>query len=120
MKRIMILAAIAALGCCGYWAANAQEKEPQPEEKTVTITKKQLEAIVEQRIARQMLEDKVTLDQRILQGQNWHTAVFNGVEYTIYTGPGQVLATRWAQTPAETASPEKKPEKSPATPRKEE
>ena len=116
MKRIGLLAAIAAVGCCGYWAAGAQQAGPQPAEKRVTITEKQLEELVERRIAQELLEKKVSLDQAVVQGENWHTAIYNGVEYTVYTGPGQVLATRWAAPAPKTTPPPIKPEKSPATP----
>lgn len=29
---------------------------------------------------------------------NWHVVTFNGVEYTIYSGPGQVMQTRWVKS----------------------
>jgi len=116
MKRVAILAVIAVVFCFGYWAANAQQAEPQPKEQTVTITKKQLEEIVEKRIAKRMLDESASLDQKILQPGNWHTAVFNGVEFTIYTGPGQVLQTRWAAAPQATPPAEgtEKPAEKPA------
>jgi len=93
--------------------AYGQEKEPKkeaPKEKTITITESQLEAIVEQKIAQQLIDDTQTLDAKILEPQNWHYAYYRGVEYTIYTGPGQMLCTRWAP-PVKPEKPEDSVEK---------
>jgi len=110
MKRIVILAIVAAAGCGGYWAWAQQAEpeppaEPPPAEEKYTLTRSQLEAYVEQRIAQHALQESMSLHEKILQGENWHTAVFNGMEYTVYTGPGQVLATRPAPEATEGEPP---------------
>jgi hypothetical protein len=75
------------------WSVLAQEKKEEPqEEKKVTITESQLDQIVERRIAQMMLQEKRSLQERILESQNWHVAIFEGMTYTVYTGPGDVVA----------------------------
>lgn len=93
---------VAVLAGIAIVAFSAEKEKAEPAEKSVTITEKQLNELVERRIAQRMLEDKTTLDDRILKSENWHTAIFNGVEFTVYTGPGQVMATRWVPTPKAT------------------
>jgi hypothetical protein len=65
-------------------------------------------------------KEKANLDQKILDPDNWHKAIFNGVEYTIYTGPGTILTKGWAppQGPAKPAlPPPKAAEPKPVAPR---
>ena len=117
MKRIVVslAACVALLG--GSWLAlnlalgQTQEKE---KEKSYTLTASQLEEYVQKRVKQSQSADKLTADEKILYPENWHTAVYKGVEYTVYTGPGQVLATRWAKPAAEPKSSEK-PAESKAT-----
>jgi len=122
MKRIVIPAIVAAVGCCGYWAALAQQAEPEPPaqppaaEKTYTLTESQLKAYVDRCIAQNALQESMSLHERILQGENWHRAVFNGMEYTVYTGPGQVLATRPVEPAPEGEPPATTPETPATTP----
>jgi hypothetical protein len=116
MKRIVVsLAACAALLGGGWLALNlafaqTQEKE---KEKSYTLTASQLEEYVQKRVKQSQAADKLTADEKILNSENWHTAVYKGVEYTVYTGPGQVLATRWAKPAAEPKSSEKPAEPKP-------
>jgi hypothetical protein len=65
----------------------------------------------------QGLKDKTGLDQKILDPDNWHKAIFNGVEYTIYTGPGQILTKGWAPQAAAKPAPSKAAEPKPLAPR---
>ena len=66
-------------------------------EKTVTITEKQLDVLVSQRIAQSMIAEEKSLNDQIVEPRNWHTAIFDGVIYHIYTGPGQLQARSWYQ-----------------------
>jgi hypothetical protein len=120
MKRILVsLAACAAVLTGGWLALNlafgqAKEKEA---EKSYTLTTSQLEEYVQKRVNQALAADKQATDQKVLNGENWHTAIYKGVEYTVYTGPGQVLATRWAKPAAEPKPPAEKPaEAKPASP----
>jgi hypothetical protein len=121
MKRILVsLTACAAVLAGGWLALNlafgqAKEKE---KEKSYTLTTSQLEEYVQKRVNQALATDKLTADQKILNGDNWHTAIYKGVEYTVYTGPGQALATRWAKPAAEPKPPPEKPaEPKPAEPK---
>jgi hypothetical protein len=117
MKRIFVsLAACLALLAGGWLALNlafGQAKDNE-KEKTYTLTTSQLEEYVQKRVNQALATDKMTADQKILNSENWHTAIYKGVEYTVYTGPGQVLATRWAKPAAEPKPPEKPAEPKPA------
>ncbi len=124
MKRIFVsLAACLTLLAGGWLALNltfGQAKDNEKEkEKTYTLTTSQLEEYVQKRVNQALATDKMTADQKILNGENWHTAIYKGVEYTVYTGPGQALATRWAKPAAEPKPPAEKPaEPKPAAPRR--
>jgi hypothetical protein len=122
MKRIFVsLAACAALLAGGWLALNlafGQAKDNEKEkEKTYTLTASQLEEYVQKRVNQALATDKMTADQKILNPENWHTAIYKGVEYTVYTGPGQALATRWAKPAAEPKPPETPAEPKPAEPK---
>ena len=120
MRRFLgSLAAAAAVLVAGGLALNlAFGQVAKEKEKTFTMTETQLEEYVQKRIAQAAAKDQGNLDQKILQPENWHTAVYSGVEYTIYTGPGQAMMTRWAkpavakpaaEKPAEPKAIESKP-----------
>ena len=53
----------------------------------------------------------------VLNPDNWHRAIFNGVEHTIYTGPGVICG--WKPAPQPPKKVEKKAEEKPADPPKE-
>ncbi len=114
MKRIFVsLAACAALLAGGWLALNlafGQTKEKDKEkEKTYALTDSQLEEYVQKRVHQALATDKRTTDEKVLSSENWHTAIYQGVEYTVYTGPGQALATRWAKPAAAPKPPLEKP-----------
>jgi hypothetical protein len=115
MKRILVsLAACVALLAGGWLALNlafGQTKEKE-QEKAYTLTTSQLEEYVQKRVNQALAADKTATDQKTLNPENWHTAIYKGVEYTVYTGPGQVLATRWAKPAAEPKPPPPKPTES--------
>jgi hypothetical protein len=70
--------------------------QTEEKEKTVTKTESEWQRLVQERIAQALAKDKAqpVSDKQILLADNWHTAIYKGVEYTVYTGPGQVMATR--------------------------
>ena len=106
MKRIGVLAVI-LLPLAGYLAVQAQQPQPaKPAEKTVTITESQLNQLVERRIAQRMLEEKTSLDQEVLKSEHWHTAIFEGVVYHVYTGPGKAMTVSWAPKPKPQTEPQ--------------
>ena len=111
MKRIAVLAVV-VLPLAGYLVAKAQHPRPPApaEEKKVTITESHLNRLVEQRIAKRMLEEQKSLDQTILDSKHWHTAIYEGVIYHVYTGPGNAMAVTWAQQPGSEEQPQTPPE----------
>jgi hypothetical protein len=69
-----------------------QNKEPAKEIKVVkTISQHELDRIIERRVAEVLLAEERSLHEEVLQAKHWHTAVFEGVKHTIYTGPGEVV-----------------------------
>ena len=110
MKRVGVLAII-LLPLAGYLAVQAQQTKPaKPAEKTVTITESQLNQLVERRIAQRMLEERTSLDQEVIKSEHWHTAIYAGVVYHVYTGPGKAMTVSWAPksqppTPPQTEPP---------------
>lgn len=70
-------------------------KGAKGQDKTRVITEKELEELVQQRVAKLLVKDDATIDQKILQPGCWHIAIFNDIEYVIYTGPGQIAAAKW-------------------------
>lgn len=90
------------------WGAQAQEPKPEaqpPQEKTITVTEAQLNELVERRIAHQMIAEQKSMQERILEGRNWHVAVFEDTAFTIYTGPGTVVGVRpYSPPPKQEAS----------------
>jgi len=78
---------------------SAQSQESGP--KSVTITEAQLEKLVEQRMADAMIKEQRSLSKEVLQGKHWNRAIFDGVEYTIYTGPGDVVRVKYLGEPVE-------------------
>jgi hypothetical protein len=107
MRKVSVLLVSSAVVFGGWLALNLASA--QTKEKAITLTEKQWEDLVQKRIAQAMSKEQVP-DERILQPENWHTAVYKGVEYTIYTGPGQVMLNRLA--PAQPRGPEMKPAES--------
>ncbi len=119
MKRILVSLAACVAILAGGWLAlgvlnlafgQATEKE---KEKSYTLTTSQLEEYVQKRVSQALAADKTATDKKVVSPENWHTAIYEGVEYTVYTGPGQVLATRWAK-PAAEPKPAAKPAAKPA------
>lgn len=46
---------------------------------------------------------KTVSNEEVLNPENWHRAIFNGIEHNIYTGPGTIVSTKWAVPPPMTA-----------------
>ena len=110
-----LVTAAVVLGGAGIVMLVAAEPETKP--KTITVTEAQLEEIVQKRIAAVLIQEEQTLDATILDGKNWHTAVFQNpggrpVQYTIYTGPGKVVSQQW-YTPPTPEKPTEKPAEKP-------
>jgi hypothetical protein len=113
MKRSTVLLfsclAIAASAWLGHivWGQTAETKE-----RTFNITQSQLDKYVGDQIAKALAaerekapHDKPATDEQVLNPQNWHKAIFNKIEYVIYTGPGQVMFHHWTESAARTPSP---------------
>jgi len=102
--------AVLAGGWLALDLAFGQTKDSEKEkEKTYTLSTSQLEEYVQKRVNQALAAEKTTTDQKVLNAENWHTAIYKGVEYTVYTGPGQALATRWAKPAAEVKPSAEKP-----------
>ena len=80
------------------WSAPPAKKASVSSEKTYTLTEKQLNVLVDQRMAQVMVQDGISLDKKIQESRNWHTVIYENVEYHIYTGPGQIMPMRWIIT----------------------
>jgi len=108
-KVAAIVVGVFMMGWITLMAFSQEPTTPKPpEEKTVTITETELNQLVERRIAQQMIAEEKTLQARILEGRNWHVAIFEGTEYVIYTGPGSVVGVRPYTPPAPKIQEEKK------------
>ncbi len=96
MKYALCVMFAVVCGCLIVWGQvelEAADKPAQPTvAKTVTLTKPELEALVPQRMAQAMIDGTQSVREAVLQPQHWHSAIFNGVEYTIYTGPGDIAS----------------------------
>jgi hypothetical protein len=78
------------------WGQAADTKE-----KTFTITQSQLDKYVADQIAKAGAadhKDKPVTDEQVLKLENWHRAVFNKMEFVVYTGPGQAMMHHWVDT----------------------
>jgi hypothetical protein len=90
MKYVLFVLLFVCVGIFAY--ANAAD-DPQPTVvNSITITKAELDAMVSQRMAQALIDDTHGMHEVVLQGKHWHTAIFQGIEYTIYTGPGEVAS----------------------------
>ncbi|MGD0898523.1 MAG: hypothetical protein ABR915_11850 [Thermoguttaceae bacterium] len=107
MKKSLwvLVSAVAVVG--GTWLVrDLAVAQPAPEEKTITISQSRFEALVQERIAAALAKEKEKVtDQKVLQPENWHRAIFNGMEFAVYTGPGQAIFTRWAPQPGAAGQP---------------
>ena len=90
--------------------------QTEEKEKSVSKTESEWERLVQERIAMALAKEKAqpVSDKQILLADNWHTAIYKGVEYTVYTGPGQVMATRLVPPKTQPKPSDGKPPK-PAT-----
>ena len=61
---------------------------------TISISIGSDEPTVDQKAAQMLINDAQALDEAVLNPRHWHVAIFNGVEYTVYTGPGQAVFCR--------------------------
>ncbi|MGA2032706.1 MAG: hypothetical protein ABSG68_10645 [Thermoguttaceae bacterium] len=137
MKRVYLLVVTAAAIVGGGWLvrdlaqAQAPEKAaPAETEKGITLTKSQWQELLAKKVAEALAKEIGTppvSDKQVLERGNWHTAVYNGTEFTVYTGPGQALviadvaakraaAARAAQPPAQPATGPAKPFEGPSKP----
>ena len=93
---LFVMAAMMAWNFYGICRADDVKEKAEG----ITMTKQQWEDWAQKRITAALAKEKAdTSDQKIVQAENWHTAIFNGVEYTIYTGPGQVMYRRTFSPP---------------------
>ena len=103
MKRstVLLFSCLALAGSAWLahvvWGQNAE-----PKEKTITITKTQFEKYVAEAVAadRALRDKQVATDEQVLNPQNWHKAIFNKMEFVIYTGPGQAMMHHWVMPEA--------------------
>jgi hypothetical protein len=92
-------------------------------EKTFTITQSQLDKYVADQIAKAMATDprnRPATDEQVLKPENWHKAIYNEMEFVVYTGPGQAMMHHWvpaAKPPAATGAPATEPASRPAAPK---
>lgn len=89
-KTLFILTGMMVAGVVAF-AAVSVGQVVRPKEKTYTITESQLQEIVVRRMAQELIEEQRSLDEKILDKESWHNAIFNDVKYVIYTGPGRVV-----------------------------
>ena len=99
MKRctLVLFSCLAIAGSA--WLAHAVwGQATEPKEKTFTITQSQLDKYVADQIAKALAADprnRPATDEQVLKPENWHKAIFNNVEWVVYTGPGTALFHHW-------------------------
>jgi len=121
MKRSTVLLFSCLALVASAWLASivwGQTAETKPAEKTFTITQSQLDKYVGDQVTKAVAAerekaahdkpatDKPVTDDQVLKAENWHRAVFDKMEFVVYTGPGQAMMHHWVQ-PAQ--SPGSKP-----------
>jgi hypothetical protein len=103
MKRltVVLVTCCALTGTIGL-ALGIAYGQTADKEKSIPLTEKQWQALLDKRLAQEMekagLKAAVT-DEQVREPGNWHRAIFNNWEYTVYTGPGQIQPTRWIPPP---------------------
>ncbi len=122
MKRstVLLFSCLALAG--GTWLAHVvwgQTAEVKPAEKTFTITQTQLDEYVAKKIEKAVAAerekaaqekpaaDRLVTDDQVLKAENWHRAVFDKMEFVVYTGPGQAMMHHWVppEKPATSKAP---------------
>ena len=109
MKRstVLLFSCLALAG--GTWLAHvvwAQTAETNRTRRLFTITKSQLDKYVTEKVAKAVAAerekaaprshcDKPVTDDQVLKAENWHRAVFDKMEFVVYTGPGQAMMHHW-------------------------
>ncbi|MGO8691167.1 MAG: hypothetical protein ACLQLG_16215 [Thermoguttaceae bacterium] len=91
MKKAIVSVILCATLVGGVWLVRQVWGQTTEKEEAVTMTKSQFEKLVEARVA-EALKAKTPqdTDKVIHRAENWHTAIYNGSVFTIYTGPGVV------------------------------
>ena len=101
MKRsTVVLFSCVALAGSAWLAHVVWGQTAETKEKTFTITQSQLDKYVADQIAKALAaenKNKPASDEQVLSPQNWHKAIFNKVEFVVYTGPGQAMFHHWVQ-----------------------
>ncbi len=110
MKRsaVLLFSCVALAGSAwlahSVWGQTAETKEP-----TFSITRSQLDKYVAEQIAKALAadrekaprdRDRPATDEQVLRSENWHRAVFNKMEFVVYTGPGQAMMHHWVESAA--------------------
>ena len=107
MKRFTVLLfSCLALAGSAWLAHVVLAQTAETKEKTITITKSQFDKYVAEAVAADREKagrEKPATDEQVLNPQNWHKAIFNKMEFVIYTGPGQAMMHHWVA--AETRPP---------------
>jgi hypothetical protein len=120
MNKVSVLLISCVAIVAGAWLtrelvfaqAPAASAASAAKEDSKTMTIKEWETLVQKRVA-QVMGQPLT-DADIRNPAYWHTAVYNKVEYTVYTGPGQAMIIR----STEQAKPRTGPARTtPATPK---
>jgi hypothetical protein len=99
VKKFYVLMLSAAVVLGGTWwalsYAFAQTADDDSKPITITKTKKEWNEWLQKQIADAQAKQQVTAE-KIGQASNWHVVEFKGIEYTVYTGPGQAMMARFA------------------------
>ncbi len=103
MKRltVVLITCCALTGTIGLALGIAFGQNAEKDKK-VSYTKEQWQALLSQKIAEEVEKSGLRVavtDEQIRDPGNWHRAIFNNWEYTIYTGPGQIQQSRWIPPP---------------------
>ena len=48
--------------------------------------------------------DKPVSDEQVRKAENWHRAIYEKMEFVVYTGPGQAMMHHWVQPATPPAS----------------
>lgn len=61
---------------------------------TVTMTQEELTKLINHHVTVALKGDSRTQYQKISSPENWTVTVYRGVEYVIYSGPGEIASAR--------------------------
>ena len=91
MKRAIVAVIFCATVVGGVWWGERSPLGKPGEGRGRHDDQVAVRELVDARVAQALKGMEPVSDKTILRGDNWHTAIYDEVKYTIYTGPGVVV-----------------------------